>query len=151
MVQISQKLDTIELEINQQLKSCQKNPTCHRKPINKCCRNCCDVVKQRVCQTRKDQANFHDMQQQLASAMTMPIPKYAKRTKPTPGKGQGCGCPPRHTLPPLWMYSLATKGHRPMAPPRPQVPKRNHCRETKLKFRKNYADELGTHRYYLPT
>ena len=88
-------------------------------------------------------------QEQLTSSFKMVKPKYAISPKPTAGKGQGCGSPPRRTLPPLWMYSMATQRPKPSVPPT-QLPPRRHPRTRAAnKFRQNYADEIGTHRIYL--
>ena len=78
---------------------------CKRTNPDPCKRNCCDLLKQRQLQVLQKKASMSKMQSQLESAFKMVVPKYAKRSKPTPGKGHGCGCPPRRTLPPLFTTS----------------------------------------------
>lgn len=148
------KLDEIELAIHLQGKKkiCKSdcgNKKCKHKKVNKCKRNCCELIKKRRCQVKKNRADMSRMQIELANSLKMVVPKYSKRPKPTVGKGQGCGSPPRHTLPPLWMYSMATQRSRPRVPPTPIPPKRYPKSKAINKFRQNYADEIGTHRIYL--
>ena len=119
---------------------------CKPKILDPCKRNCCDLLKSRHGLAMQNRAAMSKMQAQLAAALKMEVPKYAKRSKPTPGKGPGCGCPPRRILPPLWMYSLDTQRPKPSIAPRAVVPKRHH---NSNKYYHNYADEIGTHRYYL--
>ena len=156
---MSDKLDEIELALNLQYDvkttKCQDpcEPVCRKdcitKPVNKCRRNCGTLLKQRRQQVLRNKADFSNMQNQLASAFKMEIPKYARRPKPTPGLGQGCGSPPRTILPPLWMYSMGTQQPKPTVPAKQLPPKRNNGLKGKNKFRKNYSDEIGTHRYYI--
>jgi hypothetical protein len=89
------------------------------------------------------------MQKQLASSLTMVVPKYAKRPKATPGSGHGCGSPPRLQLPPLWMYSMGKKRTHSTAPPRHIGKLRSRQHKSGNKYPFNKADELGTHRYYI--
>ena len=127
--------------------------TCYR-PEKQCSHDCGKLVNERIIATKQARTNFYWMQQQLASALKETVPRYARRPKSTPGKGHGCGSPPRRTLPPLWMYSLGTQ-----RPPHPPVHRDIRHRKTdyygqrrsqpKLPF--NQADEIGTHRYYLPS
>ncbi len=153
---ISKSLDEIELALHLQhtIKKKCKDPCepvckseCATKPINKCRRNCCQLLKSRQVQVLRNKADMSKMQKQLEAAFKMEVPKYARRPKPTAGKGPGCGSPPRTILPPLWMYSMATQKPKPTAPPRP-IPPRNPNHKKK-RYRKNHADEIGTHRYYI--
>lgn len=125
--------------------------TCHR-PTNPCTQDCCKRVQQRIVSTKQDRANFYWMQQQLASGLREVVPKYARRTKPTAGKGQGCGSPPRTTLPPLWMYSLGTR-KLPHPPVHREIRRRNTDyhgqRRGNQRQGLSHPDEIGTHRYYL--
>lgn len=123
---------------------------CKPNLINPCKRDWCHLLKHRASKTLQDRASMSIMQSQLEAALKMTVPKYAKRPKPTPGKGQGCGSPPRRILPPLWMYSMATQKPKPSIPPRDITHKSRHKHNT-IKFKHNYADEIGTHRYHLPS
>lgn len=126
--------------------------TCY-KPVKPRTHDCGQRVQERIVASKQDRANFYWMQQQLASALKETVPRYARRPKPTPGKGHGCGSPPRRTLPPLWMYSLGTQ-----RPPHPPVHREIRHRRTDYHGQRksnrnepfNQADEIGTHRYYLP-
>lgn len=84
------------------------------KNIKKIDKNKCEIGSSNII-NKKD---FSKMQKQLESAQKMVITKYNNPTKPTAGKGTGCGHPPRKTLPPLWMYSKAKKCTISQAPPR---------------------------------
>ena len=126
--------------------------TCHR-PERPCSHDCCELVQQRIIQSRRDRASFRHMQQQLAAGLREAIPKYAKRPKPTAGSGHGCGAPPRRTLPPLWMYSLGTQ-RPPHRPVHREIRRRktDHLgqRHSRNGLRPlSYADEIGTHRNYI--
>ena len=106
---------------------CEPDKCCRITPPNPCHRNCCDTLKARQRATAQAKANAGRMQRQYEAAFREVVPRYALRPKPTPGKGQGCGAPPRHTLPPFWMYSLATQKSRPRVPPRISIGrKRGH-------------------------
>lgn len=125
-------------------------PECYHKK-QPCKQNCCDRLTLRRYQARQARANSSVMQKQLASALTMVVPKYARRPKPTPGKGHGCGAPGCQRVPPLWMYSMGKKKCLETAPPRPIGKLRSYKtyrKSDKKPF--NHPDELGTHRYYLP-
>lgn len=123
-------------------------PECFHKK-NPCKQNCCDRLTLRRNQLKQAQANSSVMQKQLASALTMTIPKYSRRPKPTPGKGHGCGAPPRQTLPPLWMYSMGKKRTHSTAPLRPIGKMRGQKTPPNTSMPFNRATEDGTHRFYI--
>ena len=123
-------------------------PECFTKK-NPCRQNCCDRLTLRRTQLKQARANSSMMQKQLASALTMNIPKYARRPKPTAGKGHGCGAPPRTTLPPLWMYSMRKKHTHSTAPHHPIGRMRGHRAHHNKTHAFNKADEAGTHRFYI--
>jgi hypothetical protein len=136
-------------------KSCQDPcandcPTCRPATPDPCNMDCYDRVQARMVATRQARANFRRMQEQLAAGLRETVPRYARRPKPTAGRGHGCGSPPRRILAPLWMYGLGTQ-----RPPHPPVHREithrrtGHHRPNRPRpF--NHADEAGTHRIYLP-
>ena len=62
--------------------------------------------------------NYKLMINQLNTSNSTIGSKYIKPSKPTAGKGHGCGSPAIRILPPLWMYSTATKKSIPSCKPR---------------------------------
>ena len=129
---------------------CKKDPCekkcCRIAPPDPCRRNCCDTLKARRRATAQARANHTKMREQYAAAFRHPVPKYALPRKPTAGKGQGCGAPPRRTLPPLWMYGLGTQRPKETVPAR-EITRRHRKYDARDRF--NYADEIGTHRMYI--